>query len=231
MYALGEPWFIDLGTERQTYLTHQHHLPKSEFYRIREEGHNTLVFNPDRKFSQEAKANSQIVRFESSPEDVFAIADLTEAYRRHATSVQRGYRLFDQRRAFLVQDEIRSEQSNQLWWFAHGGAGIEYELRDNGRHALLRRKNKTCHAWLLAPAEAAFVVLDAQPLPGSPNPDIQNPNKGLRKLAVHLPQAENVTLAALFVPVHDTLPEPAPSRQLTPLDSWKLAAPPSDARP
>lgn len=223
-YALGEPWLIDLGTEGQTYQTHRHGLPKTEFYRIREEGHNTLVFNPDRKFSQDAKANSQIVRFESSPDEAFAIADLSEAYRRHATSVQRGYRLFDQRRALLVQDEIRSEQANELWWFAHGSAGTEYELRDNGRHALLRRNNKICHAWLLAPADAAFVVLDAQPLPSSPNPDIQNPNKGLRKLAVHLPQAENVTLATLFLPVHDTDPEPAPSVQLERLDDWQLAA-------
>jgi len=222
-YGRGVPWLIDLGTERQTYLTHQHHLPKSDFYRIREEGHNTLVFNPDEKFSQAANGNSTIVRFESSPEDVFAIADLTDAYRRHATSVKRGYRLFHNRRAFLVQDEIRSEQASDLWWFAHGGAGIEYVLSDTGRSVLLKRDNKICYAYLLAPAEAQFTVMDAQPLASSPNPDIQNRNKGLRKLAVHLPKSENVALAALFVPVDDTEPEPAVTPKVMPLDSWDLS--------
>jgi hypothetical protein len=227
-YGLGEPWLIDLGTERQTYLAHQHRLPKSAFYRIREEGHNTLVFNPDKNFSQDPRGHSQIVRFESSPDEVFAIADLTDAYRQHADCVKRGYRLLDDRRALLVQDEIQSQRANELWWFAHGGAGIKYVLSEDGRRVTLARNGKTCYVSLLTPAEAKFTVMDAQPLPTSPNPGIQNPNKGLRKLAVHLPDAKNVTLAVLLMPANDTDPEPALQRELTPLDAWKL--PPATTR-
>lgn len=222
-HGLGEPWFIDLGTERQTYLSHQHHLPKSDFYRIREEGHNTLVFNPDQQFSQDPKGDSKVIRFESSPKEAFAIADLTHTYRRHAIAVQRGYRLFDNRRAFLVQDEIRSQQPNDLWWFAHGAARTEYALSPDKRSVSLRRNGKTCHVHLVAPADAQFLVMDARPLPTSPNPEIQDPNRGLRKLAVHLPQAKDVTLAVMFVPVPDSQPHSVPPPQVTPLDAWTLA--------
>ena len=223
-YGLGEKWLLDLGTERQTYLRHQHHLPKSHFYRIREEGHNTLVFDPNDKFCQDPKGSSKIVRFEASPKEVFAVADLTHAYRRHATSVKRGYRLFDHRRALLVQDEIQGRKESDLWWFAHGDARTAWSLSESGRNAVLERNGKRCYAHLLAPASAQFAVMDATPLPTSPNPDIQNPNKDVKKLAVHLPKAKDVTVAALFVPAYDFEPAPATMPDVAPLASWKLAA-------
>ncbi|HID21598.1 MAG TPA: DUF4962 domain-containing protein, partial [Planctomycetaceae bacterium] len=151
-YGLGEKWFIDLGTERQTYLRHQNHLPRWSFYRIREEGHNTLVFDPGQKYCQDGRGRSKIVRFESSPKEAFAIADLTHAYRRYAVSVKRGYRLFDHRRAFLVQDEIKARKENELWWFAHSDAGAVFTVSENRRSAILERNGKKCYAHLLAPA-------------------------------------------------------------------------------
>lgn len=223
-YGLGEKWFVDLGSERQTYLRHQHHLPKKHFYRIREEGHNTLVFDADEEYCQDYKGEANIVRFETSSKDAFAIADLTHAYREYATSVRRGYRLFDERRAFLVQDEIESGTARDLWWFAHSAPRTEFAIEDGGRRARLQRRGKTCHAYLLSPAAARFTVMDAQPLPSSPDPDIQNENRGVRKLAIHLPQAKTVTIAALFVPVYDMEPVPDVSPAVEPLASWSLAA-------
>ncbi len=223
-YGLGEKWFIDLGTERQTYLRHQNHLPRWSFYRIREEGHNTLVFDPGKGYCQDPRGRSKIVRFESSPKDVFAIADLTHAYPRYAVSVKRGYRLFKYRRAFLVQDEIKGLKANDIWWFAHSDVGMACAVSKDGRRAILERNGKKCYAYLLAPANAKFVVMDAKPLPTSPNPDIQNPNKGMKKLAVHLPKTKDVTIAALFVPAYDFEPAPAALPAVIPLDSWKLDA-------
>ena len=227
-YGLGEQWLVDLGTERQTYLAHQHHLPRWHFYRIREEGHNTLVLNPDSRYSQESRGESKVLRFESSPREVFAIADLTHAYRKHAASVKRGYRLFDHRRAFLVQDEVKSNTQADLWWFAHGSAGTTVSASDSGRTATLKRNAKTCYAYLLSPPGAAFTVMDAAPLPSSPNPDIQNPNKGVTKLAVHLPQAGDVTIAVAFIAAYDSDPTPTAKQDVTPLAAWKL---PEDISP
>jgi len=223
-YGLGEKWVQDMGTEGQTYQSHKHHLSHSQFYRIREEGHNTLVFNPGKGYSQDHKGKSTIVRFETSPSDVFAITDLTDPYRKYVTSAKRGYRLFNQRRALLVQDEIQAKKETDLWWFAHGTTGTVMTLEEGGRKATMERNGKLCHAYLLSPAGASFQVMDARPLPTSPDPDIQQQNKGVKKLAIHLPKAKDVTISVLMVPRHSFEPEAKPPIQPTPLGSWKLAA-------
>ncbi len=218
--ALGEKWLIDLGTERQTYLSHQHHLPKSDFYRIREEGHNTLVFNPDPKFCQDPKGTAVIERFVSTAEGAFAVTDLSAVYRQHAQSVQRGYRLLDGRSRLLVQDEIRAGRKAEVWWFAHGEKGTRYELSDDGRSVTMRRGEKRCLVQLLSPPAARLQVMDAAPLDSSPNPSIQNPNEGLQKLAIHLREVSDVTVSVLFSPhaAGQTPPEFAIPAQ--PLSKW-----------
>ena len=222
-YSLGEKWLVDLGTERQTYLSHQHHLPKSNFYRIREEGHNTLVFDPDAGFCQDPKGSSEIVRFDTSPADVFAVADLTDAYRDHALSVERGYRLLGDRTALLVQDEFTAKQEADVWWFAHGDKGTDYTVDDSGTTVTLGRGDKRCQARLFSPSGAKFTVMDAAPLPSSPNPEIQNPNKGMKKLAIHLPNTRQATITVLFTPYPaDKSPAEIPVK-VTPLADWKLA--------
>jgi hypothetical protein len=211
-----------LGTERQTYLGHQHGLPKSDFYRIREEGHNTLVFNPGAKYCQDPKGRAEIVRFEASPGDVFAVADLSEVYRDHATSVRRGYRLFAERTALLVQDEFTSEKPGEVWWFAHGAEGTDYTVDPSGTEVTMRRNGKACRAVLLAPKGARLTVMDAAPLPSSPNPSIQNPNDDMKKLAVHLPETRGATIAVMFTPSEDNNPVKVPKVDLAPLSAWEL---------
>ena len=64
--------------------------------------------------------------------------------------------------------------------------------------------------------------MDAAPLASSPNPVIQNPNDGIKKLAIHLPDAEQATIAVLFVP---QLAEDVPAEigtDLLPLGDWKV---------
>ena len=56
----------------------------------------------------------------------------------------------------------------------------------------------------------------------TPNPSIQNPNDGIKKLAIHLPDIKQATIAVLFVP---ELAEGIPaeiSTNLSPLVGWKL---------
>jgi len=221
-YGLGEKWLIDLGTERQTYLSHQHHLRKSDFYRIREEGHNTLVFNPGSGYCQDYRGLAEIKRFESSPKDVLAVADLTHAYREHAKSVQRGYRLLAGRTALLVQDEFRANQKSDVWWFAHGAEGTNYSINDSGTTVTLRRGEKLCQAQLLSPRNVRFSVMDAAPLSTSPNPSIQNPNSGIKKLAIHLPDVRQATIAVFFVPRFAGDVPAEISANLLPLADWTL---------
>ena len=217
--ALGVRWALDLGAD-------DYNLPgyfgkqRWTYYRMRAEGHNTLCINPQTDPDQSPSAAAIIVKFESKPARAFAIADLTSAYAGRADKVQRGIALLDRRRV-LVQDEIVPTKSADAWWFFHTRASIE--LAANGE-ARLRENGRELRAVLLAPKGGSFEVLDAAPLPTSPKPEKQDPNKGIRKLAVHLQATEPTRIAVLLIPVQTAGDEAARAigspPALIPLGDW-----------
>ena len=77
--ALGQRWAVDLGAD-------DYNLPgyfgsqRYDYYRLRAEGHNTLVIDPAAGPDQDPKAACGIRRFASDPDWAFAVADLTDAY-------------------------------------------------------------------------------------------------------------------------------------------------------
>lgn len=212
--ALGERWVVDLGAD-------DYNLPgyfggqRWTYYRLRAEGHNTLVLNPGAGPDQDPRAAGQIVKFASAPGRSAAVADLTAAYASHAQSVRRGLALLDAGQV-LVQDEVRAARPAEVWWFLHTPA--EITVREDGREATLRLGNQRLRAEVLEPAPARFAVMDARPLPSSPQPEKQNPNTGIRKLALHVPGATDLRLAVRLVPLGQSGPPPAPA--LRPLAEW-----------
>ena len=93
--AQGERWVIDSGKEQQVYQAHLHDYEKWEFYRLRAEGHNTLVINPDGGPDQVLDGTARIISFESTPERTVAVADLTEVYAGNASRVHRTFSMID----------------------------------------------------------------------------------------------------------------------------------------
>ena len=92
----------------------------------------------------------------------------------------------------------------------------------SGREALLQKDGKKCQVSLLSPPEARFVVMDAKPLSTSPNPVIQNPNREMHKLGIHLPNVMKTTIAVLCVPHYNFEAPPLASQTVIPLASWTL---------
>ncbi|MDH7569684.1 MAG: heparinase II/III family protein [Armatimonadota bacterium] len=195
--ALGERWIVDLGTERQTYLSHQHSFKRWEFYRIRAEGHNTLVMNPTKAPDQEPRAKAAINPFDPTPARARAVVDLTAAYGASARRVERVFTM-ENFREVRVADEVDAPKPADLWWFAHTGAVIA--LSEEGRVATLSRNEKRLRVYVEEPADARFTVMEARPLPGMPDPPIQAKNDGVRKLAIHLPSATRVRIVVRFAP-------------------------------
>ncbi|MEK7753259.1 MAG: heparinase II/III family protein, partial [Acidobacteriota bacterium] len=115
--ASGERWIIDGGVDHETYLAHQHHNPKWHYYRIRAEGHNTLVINPGADPDQDLKAVAKIVQFDSRPQRTTAVVDLTAAYAKHARGVQRTFTM-ENRSAVTVADRVHANAPADVWWFA-----------------------------------------------------------------------------------------------------------------
>jgi hypothetical protein len=214
--ALGVRWALDLGAD-------DYNLPgyfggqRWNYYRLRAEGHNTLVLNPGAAPDQDPRAAASIVKFSSEPGRAFAVVDLTPAYARHAQRVRRGLALLD-RRCVLVQDEVRADTPADGWWFLHTRADVK--VGGDGRVAILTEGNARLEARLQGPQDAVFTVLEAEPLPGSPQPTRQNPNKGVRKLAIRFKAVKDLTLGVLLTPLKEGEPEPAPLSKLTPLNDW-----------
>ncbi len=213
--ALGHRWAIDLGAD-------DYNLPgffgreRWTYYRLRAEGHNTLVINPSHEPDQDPRAEAKIVKFVSLPERAFAIADLTPAYARHAEKVMRGVMLDRKGRFVVVQDEITLRQQGEIWWFMHTPAIVQFS--DDGKTAILVQGNSQLRVVLLSPEDARFIAMDARPLPTSPDPKGQNPNKGIRKLAVNLKGVSAVRLSVMLQPVVSEAEKKLPP--LLPLEEW-----------
>jgi hypothetical protein len=216
--ALGARWAIDLGADN-------YNLPgyfggqRWNYYRLRAEGQNTLVINPDAGPDQDPKAATQITRFDSQPQKAFAIADLTPAYRTHASSVKRGIALLG-RKDVLVQDEIQTGAPAEIWWFMHTPAAVKIE--DDGQSALLSQLGMSMQVKLLSPRGARLELRDPDPLSDSPKPEGQARNEGIRKLALHLKDVRDCRIALVFKPVEavetQASAEALPSIQ--PLSDW-----------
>lgn len=214
--ALGHRWAVDLGAD-------DYNLPgyfgreRWTYYRLRAEGHNTLVLNPSADPDQDPRAAGKILKFESNPVRAYAVADLTRAYARHAERVQRGVRR--EGATVLVQDEIEAGQPAEVWWFMHTPAQVS--LSDDQHSAILTQGQAKLWASLLSPSGARFTVLEAKPLPSSPNPENQRANERVRKLAVHLPGMKNLRLVVAFAPAEGESPGPAAqATPCPPLAEW-----------
>ncbi|MDH3584949.1 MAG: heparinase II/III-family protein, partial [Phycisphaerae bacterium] len=214
--ALGQRWIADLGPDDYNlpgYFDRQ--KSRWNYYRNRAEGHNTLVLNPGKGPDQHISAQAPIARLGSGDERPFGIVDLSSAYPGQARSVRRGFTLLEGRDV-LVQDEIDAEAPVSSWWFVHTAASIR--LADDGRGAMLSRGGRQLGVTLLSPARARFALREAAPFEDSPRPEKQAANNHVRKLAIHLTDVKQETIAVVFRPVREGAELPA--ERIKPLDRW-----------
>ncbi len=196
--ALGQRWFVDLGAD-------DYNLPgyfgrqRWDYYRLRAEGHNTLLINPGNGPDQDPRAATKIVRFEAPGDggSQSAVLDLTPAYAAHATKVQRTISLHD-RRWVTIRDEIETQAPAEVWSLLHTPATIS--LNADARTATLRIGSQSLLVELASPTDAKLEVLPAAPLPTSPNPERQAANKSIQKLAVHLEGVSKTSLELRLKP-------------------------------
>ncbi|MGQ9513707.1 MAG: heparinase II/III domain-containing protein [Thermoproteota archaeon] len=214
--ALGYRWAIDLGPDDYN-LPSYFEKDRWKYYRLRSEGHNTLVIDPGQEADQNPIAKTQIVRFESLSERAFAIANLTPAYEKSARSVLRGISILERRRV-LVQDEVETKNPSHLWWFMHTCAQIE--LKQEKDEAILMQGEAKMLARILSPSDARFEIIDAKPLPTSPKPKGQEENEDVRKLAIHLRKISSVQIAVLLTPFEGVEEPPSESIPINRLSKW-----------
>ena len=217
----GVRWLIDLGADDYNlpgYFSAQDNGGRWRYYRNRAEGHNTLVINPSADRMQQHYDADVAVQYA----DHTIRMDLSRVY---DGKVDRAIAMDVARDQVRVTDRLAFESPAEVWWFAHTMAKVT--LSEDGRSAVLTQDGKALRARIVSPAEAKFVVMDARPLPTSPDPKGQNPNDGsektntadganfarrgelpqygepnrdlaIRKLAIHLVKVDEATIEVVF---------------------------------
>lgn len=198
--ALGERWIIEAGKENETYQLHRNKREKWEFYRLRAEGHNLPVFNPNESAGQRLDGFAPIISFSSTPDLATAVVDLSETYGDYVDRLIRTFEMHDRSSVVLIE-EMDAKDELELWWSLHTRA--EVSLDSDLRAATFMLNGKQLRVGIEdGPDVMKFDVVDAGPLPTSPNPE-QADNTGMRKLVIHVKGLSHYQLKVRFTPIYE----------------------------
>jgi autotransporter-associated beta strand protein len=242
--ALGQRWATDLG--RDSYSIPAVGGTNYGAYRKRAEGQNTLVINPaanDYLSSSDANeralnadqvykdatgkpAYAPVVKSLSSDLQSIGVVDLTNLYAKmRVSSVQRGFLLDRTDGSLLVQDEITAGTAAEINWFMHlpvayANRGSQIAISGDGRTATVTIGANRLQLRILAGTGAAFSVMEALPLPTSPNPSGQTGTSGVCKLAIRSTGVTSERLSVWMVPLTSGQAAPTTAPTIAPLASW-----------
>ncbi|MEO7454452.1 MAG: heparinase II/III family protein [Fimbriimonadales bacterium] len=203
--ALGVRWAVDLGPDNYNlpgYWENKEGGDRWKLFRLHALSHNTITIGGR---NQRISGLSSITRTGFSGNNPIAIVDLGSAYRGHASSIKRGFKLIG-REDLLIQDEI-SGAIGDIRWTMMTAANISL----NGDRATLSQAGKTLTARILSPSNATFKVLGADPEMSG-----QNRNSGYRRLAIELGSARSGRIVVQLSPGGN--PRPA---SVQPLAEWR----------
>lgn len=217
--AFGQRWAVDLGSDNYNapgYFSTGANGQRWSFYRMRAEGHNTIILNPGMKADQNPLAAARIIKFNTTGATAFAVADLTPAYSGEASMVKRGIAMADGK-SIVIRDEIKTDKPATLFWFMHTRADIS--LTGNGKSAILAIDSFRILVNIIAPSKAKLSVMNATPLPSSPQRTENNRNEGVRKLSIKL---DNVSDERIVVEINSVNGRnSAAGKFYKPLDEWQ----------
>ena len=211
MQALGVCWARDLGSDKYSMdldLSVRQGGVRHCRWRTSSFSHNVPLLGGE---GQHEYAVAHFTAISLDEEQPFVTVNLTEAYRKDATSVVRGVAVVNGRQAVLVQDEFELRGTCEVAWGMTTGAEIEIA---SGGKALLSHNGVELRALVLSPQHAEFCEESAHQEPP------QDPNEGIRRLMIRLPDRKGkVRLAVLLAPLWQgdmTVPIP----ELRPLAEW-----------
>lgn len=186
------------------------------YYKKQAQGHNTLIINPQSNpvIQQDINEKGQIIKLESGNDTSFAVADLSNVYKKDAYLYKRGAMLFDNKKNFVIQDEFELRKNSELYFQVHSTGEI-FILDD--KTAVIIKNNKKLYAKLLT--DGKFETSIAKPIPQTIGLEGNIKLDGLSKLYVHLNDVVKGTISVVFIPSMDGIYENKYS--LTKIDNWK----------
>lgn len=191
---LGEKWAEDLGMESYS-LT----VKSNELYRKRTEGHNTFTINNTTDFNQSLDGFAPIIKYESKERGAYVVSDMSSVYS-DVSNMLMGYYVGDDMESITMRAEMELKKKSEIYWFMHTQADILLDNENN--KAILTKKGKSVVLDFITDAsDFELSVMNARPLPGSPDPEGQNLNAGYRKVAIKMNATGNVNLTVKISPL------------------------------
>ncbi len=194
--------------------------PTYMYYNERAEGQNTLIANPGEGFDQVTTAVARFIDHGEAENEAYTVLDMTQTNADFADA-KRGMFMTKGRNSVILQDEVTMNFPSELWWFAHTDAVIS--LVENGKGALLNVGGEKMFVKIIAgPEDAVFTVMDALPLSTSPTaPD--ETYRNFRKLAIHMTNVSEMTLAVEFIPIEKGETVPTQFSEVKPIGEWSVS--------
>jgi hypothetical protein len=228
--ALGERWAIDVGDGRRDLSVDGKSLNGSQekyfgkerpdFYRMRTEGHNLYVINPDKSYGQDFSASNrpQFEQLSLQTEKPFAIANLTCSYKKEVSVAKRGFLLNKKEGYALIQDEAILTQSSTVYWFMHTRANIE--IVEDGHAALLSIGKKKLYVKVIG--DTTGITFTQMASKGLTDNVINMKNMDdVRKLTIKLDGASKLKFAVALIPLKDGEIVPSKNIVFNDLRNWK----------
>ncbi len=143
----GIKWITDLGGEDYNVYAYFTTPTRYRYYRASAEGHNVIAITSqprDLAYGQLTTARGKLISQYSNEYGAYAIIDNTPVYGEFAMLARRGTLLTNNRKTFVVQDEINLQGFETMYWFAQiRYSETSYEISPNGRTMyLISRENR-----------------------------------------------------------------------------------------
>ena len=103
---------------------------------------------------------------------------------------------FARGKSVTIHDVIQLRHAGEIRWFLQRRALVKPSA--NGRALVLSQGGETLNLQLLEPESPRFETGPAEPLATSPHPPKQGANPGVTRIAIHLSQVRDTSIAVLF---------------------------------
>ncbi|MBQ4528415.1 MAG: discoidin domain-containing protein [Clostridia bacterium] len=185
-------------------------------------GDNEITKATARRYDQEVKGDSKITRFESKDFGSISVSDMTSAYSDNANSAVRGIMLTDNRKTVVIRDEVSLKKKSDVYWFAHYSSAHNMKIADDKKSAILSNGDKSIWIGIISDGDYSFEIMNARPLPYSPDPEGQSKNDEWKKLTVKASGVTEFDLEVAIIPLMPSQNTPDNIPKSENLDSWQL---------
>lgn len=223
-FANGVRWTYEYGSENYNlpgyWVGDLYTSPRWQYFRLRAEGHNCLVINPDEYGEYDPGAVARFERVESGVDSAVGVLDMTASHRGKAVSAKRGIHLTDNRKSMVIRDEVTLSENSTLYWFMHTDQNVS--VNETGTGLVLTSASDPGNALYIDfvsshPYEIA--INPAVPLESSPHPEGMADDSAIKRIEVKAVADGNFTFTAKLTP-YNVVNATAVSQYDVPVDTW-----------